>query len=49
MMMMLLMMMVMMMMMMMMMMIFSVITIINKTCFGMTVEKNFVAVNLVFS
>ena len=38
-----------MMMMMMMMMMFSVTTIINKTCFGMTVEKNFVAVNLVFS
>ena len=40
----------MMMVMMMMMMMFSVITVINKTCFGMTVEKNFVAiVNLVFS
>ena len=39
----------MMVMMMMMMMLFSVITIINMTCFGMTVQKNFVAVNLVFS
>ena len=43
------MMMMMVMMMMMMIMMFSVITIINKTCFGMTVEKHFVAVNLVFS
>ena len=43
------MMMLMMTMMVMMMMMFSVITIINKTWFGMTVEKNFVAVDLVFS
>ena len=42
-------MMMMMVIMMIMMMMFSVITSINKTCFGMTVEKHFVAENLVFS